>query len=777
MKIAGVYWLSIAFLAVALAACATHGSMPATVAPVNGVTQITAPDEGTSQLEPDAKACYTHRVQPRWIFRGACRTHRISGSGSVLKLRAYRGYSVVLKIPPNDAARRHRPTLLADATGSGDVRPFKHKAFPLDGNAFLYLEIVNRGKPIVFRKGSKVALTVANTSFPAGPCGIATLRDRKGHAAWRALRVTANPSGTTLSFTIPASVDPRIRIDARYFALFCQQAPSPSPSPSSSPSGNPSPSPSPSSSPSGNPSPSPSPSSSPTPPNYCSSYTVYSGGYPVFFDDDSGQTLHSYIYVTDGRHYLNTKGVWKIWNAVKSLQPSSYEYPLSCYTKTPFHLPTGAGIRVYVSYGTLTVGQLNSSSKHSVSYNLEPNCCERPSYPTTFQNPNYYKLWDYWEYSSSGSGMNLDSTQVDAFALPFYITVTNPAAGGLISLGPKSYAGVVNAFKASSLWSKLIVYGAGASSSSVLRIMSPGSATQTYGGYYKNTFDPNFPYDLFYNATYFPYGYAGQAAAGYLAYVEAYFASAAPGLPNYKKIVFAPYQTQYGPGSPACNEYTSGLSGGSTVCPTYYAYYDSNGFEFSLTPYSPSTGSSASFPSKVTLPVSDFEQGPMGNNIWQPVALPYKTSYSLTARVTFNLYKALAVDITRGVATQVGYHPVLPCSSATNCQQSFSPQNGVYGSYNYYQTTNVVSGLPALSCGYCLLLHQTFHHGRAYATPYDDYMNQSTDTTSTASSTITVTIEPMSPAGTIRRAPAIHRRTSPPCHRTDGRSWKQRCQQ
>jgi len=125
----------------------------------------------------------------------------------------------------------------------------------------------------------------------------------------------------------------------------------------------------------------------------CTGFTTYSGtgGTKVVFSDKAGQTLPSYVFVTNGGSYLSAKtGKMNAWHAKKTLSPSQYEYPLACFEKTPFVLPPGNGIRVYVSYGQLSVGSTSSTGWQS----LLPECCEKPNDPAGYVNPNYNVLWD-----------------------------------------------------------------------------------------------------------------------------------------------------------------------------------------------------------------------------------------------------------------------------------------------------------------------------------------------------------------------------------------------
>jgi hypothetical protein len=463
----------------------------------------------------------------------------------------------------------------------------------------------------------------------------------------------------------------------------------------------------------------------------CSTYTPFAGtgGINISFANLSGITTPAYLYVYGVSKYLNTS-TGKMTAFPVSGVASTYEYPLSCFigaSAMQFVLPPGSSYRVYISFGTLTIPSSGI-----------PACCEPPNVPTGFVNPNYKVLWDLFEYSypATANGINIDTSQVDSFALPLYLTVKT--GGASVSVGTKQYAAIINDFKTISPWNKLIVYGTvNGVKNSVLRVMSPDDAT-TQVGSPAQPFNAAFPQNYFTSTTYW------NAPGGYLAAMLSYYATAAVTTSStYHKIIYVAYQTTFN-SQGGCNSSPTG--GGATVCPTYYATSDGkSNFIFTLATY-PSGTTKTTFPATITVPVSDLGEVNGINGIWGiPFALPGNPS--IKQQIQFYMYKGLAADLNRGVAMQTGYHGVAPCATLatppTGCATYFTPPVMPTGN-NYYHSPNRVSGQAAIFSGYAAILHYYFVNGFSYAQSYDDFWTQASDIGTTgAPSSIKLTIEPM----------------------------------
>ena len=461
------------------------------------------------------------------------------------------------------------------------------------------------------------------------------------------------------------------------------------------------------------------------------------GGFPVTIMNKSGLPSPNLYLLTNG----NADYVGPSASATQAPLPQATAtvppFPLA-QACNPFMLPPSASARLYVAYGNLGI---NAQDATPLGIPSDPNGA-------------YGILFDYFEYSTSGSTVNMDTSQVDAIGLPFYGQVWTAAKPGTVpqyQFGFKDYATIVSLMGKSNAYASLIVRGkVGSASNTVLRIVSPDDAvTKSWGSYSPGTFATALTTS--YNA--------------FLKTAETYYEGFAPSKTAYGKIQFIPYQLNYGtpppyptsaPDSPACNE-PNGGSGGSWPCPVYNAYYDSSGFEFALVTPQPSPGSPATpypFPAKVTIPASDLTVSSVfANQPPAPIAFPTDAPASANCNwttsaceqwqhvrsgVTAYLWKQMAVDLNRGVLRETGYHGVLPtCMSgygSTPCiGKNYYPitNSNLYSRILHYHavnSTNPAAGVP----------------GSAYGFPFDDLFHQSTDVNTTGPVTkFVLTIEPV----------------------------------
>jgi hypothetical protein len=481
----------------------------------------------------------------------------------------------------------------------------------------------------------------------------------------------------------------------------------------------------------------------------CSSYVPYNGmeggnsvpGVNLDFADSNASGAYAaanfYVYVSvvldNTPYYLRTTD-----GSLQAFPPtgaaSTYEYPLNCLAgarpPVQFVLPPdpGAGgtnsARAYISLGTLQIDKYSGP---------QPNCCQPPCYTPGQASVlhNYGVLWDIleWTYPNiANSGITIDTSQVDSFALPLLLRVTAAGVPQTVGEVPGTYATVVNAVKAASPWNSLIVWqgsnvgtgcppaGKPVTTEPPLRIMSPKDATT--GGSASKLNNPKF------SSTYMN---------AFITKVLNYYALPATA----KKVVYVTI------GLNSCS--SAPYEGGAVICPTYYASSDGKGdFVFTLKTCPTNGGCTA----KIVMPATVLEQNPPDatscclNGLW---GSPFNsTSFSYPEELY--LYKALANDFNTGTAMQAGFHPVFPCSALTpsgpaGCATS-STQTVLPIANNYYQDPNLASGLPTLFNGYAAAIHGNFVRKLAYAQAYDDYLNQSTTIgTATTPSSILLTIE------------------------------------
>ena len=430
----------------------------------------------------------------------------------------------------------------------------------------------------------------------------------------------------------------------------------------------------------------------------CASYTPYSGsgGVPITFTNNSGLTPQAYLYVNAGSQYLNTNG--KL-TALPVGAASTYEFPLSCFTgkgSKQFILPPGSSFRMYVSFGTLTIPSDGI-----------PACCEPPNVPTGFKNPNYSILWDLIEYTyPAGSGINIDTTQVDSFALPFMLSVKT--GGKTDSVGTNNYAKIINAIKASAPWNTLIVNGVVGGVKMPLRVMSPNDAT-TQAGKPGRAVQQKLPAKLLHNVR-----STTKARTDTSARCSTTIRPATRRRNRCTiRLVYVAYQAAFD-GQSGCNSRPGG--GGATICPTYYAYSDGkSNFYFALATVP--KGSTATFPKLVTIPLGDLGEVNGINGVWGiPFGLP--ANPTIAQQMQFYMYKALAADLNRGVAMQPGYHGIAPCSKASNppagCAAYFTQPTIPLGN-NYYHSPNLTSKEGAIFSGYADILACELPRRSSYA--------------------------------------------------------------
>lgn len=186
-------------IAVALAACGGRGVIP---------SQSGAPDSNAFTAM-SSNPCYTKAVQPAWIFKGSCVIGKLPAKGKTFKLAPYKGVTVSVTLPANDA--KGNPTfVLVDAIGGKvkDIKPYKKKPFPLipasSGKSVIYIEAVNSFGGLTFSKKSLVVTATAN-KLPGSHCSVALLQQKGSKFSWFTIPVPPAVKGGTITETLPAS--------------------------------------------------------------------------------------------------------------------------------------------------------------------------------------------------------------------------------------------------------------------------------------------------------------------------------------------------------------------------------------------------------------------------------------------------------------------------------------------------------------------------------------------------------------------------------------------
>ena len=184
------------------------------------------------------KRCASSKRQPAWIFKGACQNTQITGKGATISLGVYHHMSLAGAIGKTALSKVAGLTIV-DATGGGDVRPYKGAAFPKyttsGRTAILFVQAVLSTKAAVRVKGSpalKLALT-NKTGVLQKTCGLAVLLSNSGTFTWTDLLYPVSLKASTLTVTLK-KLPFALPSGALFFAFTCPSV-SPSPSPTASP--------------------------------------------------------------------------------------------------------------------------------------------------------------------------------------------------------------------------------------------------------------------------------------------------------------------------------------------------------------------------------------------------------------------------------------------------------------------------------------------------------------------------------------------------------------
>jgi hypothetical protein len=192
---------------------------------------------------------------------------------------------------------------------------------------------------------------------------------------------------------------------------------------------------------------------------------------PVTFTNNTGRADAVYLYVigtnlSSGRlGYVNQAGTFTAWSGGQ-IPPSpapdvSIPGPGNGGSTT-IRFPRNFSGRVYFSLG------------EKLKLFLTPDGFVQPA-PWAAGDPNQNILFDWSEFTYDNSGLWLNSSQVDMFAIPHAVTVTNSAGTTRRSGDPVANGrnNIINAIKGTSGWANTVYTR---SDGTVLRVLSPGKA-------------------------------------------------------------------------------------------------------------------------------------------------------------------------------------------------------------------------------------------------------------------------------------------------------------
>jgi hypothetical protein len=181
-----------------------------------------------------------------------------------------------------------------------------------------------------------------------------------------------------------------------------------------------------------------------------------------------GDAVHLYVLgVMNGRlGYVNAAGAFNPWPA-GGLPPTpapdvSIAGPGNGGSKA-VQVPRGLSGRIYFSFGS------------KLDFRLTPDGLVQPA-PWAGGDPNRDILFDWSEFTYNDSGLWLNSSQVDMFAVPHTVSVSS--AAGTRSTGTvvaNGRANIINAIKAQPGWAGSVYTRA---DGTVLRVLAPGKAAE-----------------------------------------------------------------------------------------------------------------------------------------------------------------------------------------------------------------------------------------------------------------------------------------------------------
>jgi glycosyl hydrolase family 64 (putative beta-1,3-glucanase)/cellulose binding protein with CBM2 domain len=192
---------------------------------------------------------------------------------------------------------------------------------------------------------------------------------------------------------------------------------------------------------------------------------------PVTVTNDTGRNDQVFLYVlgtnlqTGKLGYVNAAGEFTAWTGGASTPVPAPDVAITGPAdggRTTIRVPKGLSGRLYMSFG------------RKLDFRLTTDGLVQPA-PWAGGDPNHDILFDWSEFTLDNGGLFLNSSQVDMFAVPHVVSVTN-GAGTTIRTGEVKAGGrqrVIDTIKASPDFAKSVVTRA---DGTVLRVLAPGKA-------------------------------------------------------------------------------------------------------------------------------------------------------------------------------------------------------------------------------------------------------------------------------------------------------------
>ena len=634
------------------------------------------------------------------------------------------GYSLSLTLPvPANGSTTTMSAVLQTTLPSGTTAPQSAKRRqgaprPLDAtlSGLAYL-IVSTADPIGFSSAPSFQYTLpAGMKIASGSFTYILYWDPyvSGSSGWITLLGPGAVNGQTVTF--PAvQTGMQLQPDTQYIyalAVSAQPKPTATPAPTPTPTANPSAPPS-------------------ALPAYCANYSTpppnsgIGSPQPVYFTDKSGTGAQVYFYVLEGAdangqtRYLGTDGTIHPFTDGATAPPM----PLECFPGSThngngktFELPapptSGYGANLYIAYATPQ--PRDAEPPNPLPFTGVGTGYSGPS--LDWKSPNYANVpFEFVEYQLPNA--TLDVTQVDKVGLPLQVT-QNSSKYGNVTIGFASsaaYQNLLTSIEADPSYKNLAVATVLRNKSVLARILAPQDA-----------YNWGFPQDWWFNSNFNP-SYSSNGL-GYIGYV----------LQQYKTS--PRFYTLNG---------IAGYGSASNYCVTSDGSSSIDVYAVSGPPC-PGTFSGAP---NYTLNVPKALEGDtlVGNNVCQSIlfAMPWGSASAsngvLPDQNAFYVWKAMVLDLNRGLALSTSTHPVDGWATAPSVLPPFS---------DFYPS-------PYPNNTYAKLVHSYMNGHKAYALPYDEPGGYAPTTTSDASAPLQLTVWNI-PAYT-RAVPTVVATPSPGC--------------
>ncbi|MEV6342291.1 beta-1,3-glucanase family protein [Actinoplanes sp. NPDC051851] len=194
---------------------------------------------------------------------------------------------------------------------------------------------------------------------------------------------------------------------------------------------------------------------------------------PVTVTNKTGRSDAVHLYVlgvnldTGRLGYVNKAGAFTAWTGGAAVPVAAPDVSIdgpATGGSTTIKVPRNISGRLYFSFGK------------KLDFRLTTDGLVQPA-PWASGDPNHDILFDWSEFTVNSSGLWLNSSQVDMFAIPHVVSVlggsgTTSSTGAVVSGGRQK---VINAIKADADFAKSVVTAA---DGTVLRVLAPGKAAE-----------------------------------------------------------------------------------------------------------------------------------------------------------------------------------------------------------------------------------------------------------------------------------------------------------